>query len=140
MEWSALYPRSRQPDLSGIGSYINTPLWDELRRHMEQDWGLSACVGFSGCSMAAGWNVKYRKSGRFLFTCYPGHGFFTALVVVSERQDPEVQLLRQTWSPYTQKLFDETGCYRDGRWLMVEVTSPEILEDLKTLIRLRAQK
>ena len=40
---------------------------------------------------------------------------------------------------YTRTLYQNTASSKMGRWLMVDLTSPEILEDIKALLALRAK-
>jgi AraC family transcriptional regulator len=57
-----------------------------------------------------GWNVKYRKGGRALCSLYPKQGYFLALV------------------PY------------EGKSNAFEVSSEDVLQDVKNLIALRIGK
>lgn len=137
MNWKESYPKTTPPTPEEIQGFIKSPLWEELRRLLEEEWGIPPKVEHSICSMAPGWNVKYRAKGRALCTLYPGDGFFTALVSIGQREAPLAELAITGCSDYTQKLYWNTGVFQGGRWLMVEVTGPEILADLKTLLAIR---
>lgn len=140
MEWTALYPADKTPSLEDIETYVANPLWSMLCSHIAETYELKSFIEHSCCSMARGWNVKFRKSGKNLCTLYPAMGGFTCLVIASDKDLLELELLLPTWSSYTQELFQKTPSAMGGRWLMVAVESEEILEDLKNLLRIRWRK
>lgn len=140
MNWNELYTKDNQPDLWAVSAYIGSPLWDKLCSHLEDAYSVSPAVEYSICSGAPGWNIKYKKSGRALCTLYPAQGFFTCLVSVGSREVVEAELLLTACTGYLQELYKNTRPFNGGRWLMISVTSPEILEDVKTLISLRVKK
>lgn len=140
MLWNDLYPKGCAPELPAISAYIESPLWEALRTRLEQRYGVLPAVEHSTCSGAPGWNVKYKKGGRALCTLYPAQGFFTCLVSVGSRETPEAELLLPTCTQYLQELYRGVKVYNGGRWLMIEVRSAEILEDVLALIALRVGK
>ena len=137
MNWNQRYPKSEQPSLDDIASFIDSPLWGDLCVWAETTYGIAPKVEHSTCSGAPGWNVKYKKSGRALCTLYPDEGAFTALISISANDMPQAELLLPTCSPYLRDLFTRTGPFNGGRWLMIRATDARVLEDVKTLIRLR---
>lgn len=64
-------------------------------------------------------------------------GYFIALVVIGAREIIEAELLMPLCSEYIQNLFDQTASGYSGKWMMIEVNSLEILDDVKRLIGLR---
>lgn len=140
MNWSQIYPKGSSPDLSAVSDYIHNPLWNELCTHLESSYGVSPTVEYSICSGAPGWNLKYKKSGRALCTLYPAQGFFTCMVSVGSKEAMEVELLLGACTEYLQTLYWRAKPFNGGRWLMIEVTSAEVLEDVKMLIYLRMKK
>jgi len=137
MEWIKLYGPDRQPGADEIAEYIHSPLWDEMNRFLRENYEVRPSYSYSGCSAQPGWNVKYQKGGRSLCTLYPMDGFFIALVVIGAKEQAEAELVMPLCDGYTQKLFSNTAFSAGGRWLMVDVTSEAILEDVKRLIRIR---
>lgn len=87
--------------------------------------------------MQAGWNVKYKKSGKSLCTLYPMEGYFIALVVVGSHELTEAELLMPLCSDYVQTVFKNTKIGNGQKWLMLEVRDREIMEDVFSLINLR---
>lgn len=140
MSWNDLYPKASPPNLAAVSSYINNPLWNALCDHLESSYGVSPALEHSICSGAPGWNVKYKKGGRALCTLYPGEGTFTCLISVGSKEAMEAELLLGGCTEYLQALYWNAKPFNGSRWLMIEVTSAEVLEDVKMLIGLRVSK
>lgn len=137
MNWNELYSKGSPPDVTAVSSHVKSPLFEELCTHLEHTYSVSSTIEHSTCSGAPGWNLKYKKSGRALCTLYPGQGFFTCLVSIGSRETVAAELLLPLCTNYLQELYRNARPLRGGRWLMIEVTSREILEDVKALIALR---
>lgn len=140
MHWNECYTKQTPPTLAEIGEHIASPLWDKLCTHLQDRYGVAPHIEHSICSAAPGWNVKYKKSSRSLCTLYPAEGYFTAMVSIGSKEAMEAELLLSACTEYTQALYWRTNCCNGSRWLMIEVRTPEILEDVKTLIALRMRK
>lgn len=140
MKWSERYSKADQPDMQAIAAFVASRLWGELCAHLESSYGVTPRVEYSVCSGAPGWNVKYRKSGRALCTLYPDEGFFTCLVSIGNREAVEAELLLPLCTAAIRSLYWTTKPFQGGRWLMIPVTSPDILDDVKRLIALRVPK
>lgn len=140
MTWSECYSKADMPDMPKIAAFVASPLWEALCTHLENSYGVSPKIDYSTCAFAPGWNVKYRKSGRALCTLYPDHGTFTCLVTVGNRETVAAELLLPGFSEAVRHLYLTTKPFNGGRWLMIPVTSSQILEDTKQLIALRMQK
>lgn len=140
MSWNEQYPKSTMPSFEEMSSFVGNPLWDELCIYLQEVYGVFPKIEHSICSGAPGWNLKYKKSGRALCTLYPAEGFFTCLVSVGSREAMEAEFLLSACTEYLRKLYWNTKPFNGGRWLMIALTSAEVLEDVKKLIDLRVNK
>jgi AraC family transcriptional regulator len=143
MLWSERFDKEHEPTGSQIAEYIATPLWGELADHLQQAYNSKPKIEYSGCSMDGGiwkgWNVKYKKGGKSLCTLYPKRGYFLSLITVSEKDAEEADLLIQHFCDYVKELYHRAVFGKNyGKMLGIEVTSEEILQDMKVLIALRA--
>ncbi|MBC3516508.1 DUF3788 domain-containing protein [Neobittarella massiliensis] len=138
-DWSNTYPATAAPTPQQISQYIGTPLWPQLQQFIKDTYGLSPQLFFSRCGMAPGWNVKYKKGSRSVCNLYPERGFFTCLVAISDRDEPEARAVLAGADPYLQELFSSTQSFRGSRWLMVAVTTPAILSGLQQLLLVRTK-
>lgn len=136
-DWSDLYPQPSQPTPEDISAFISNPLWEELNAFLQTAYSAVPRYSYSKCSAAPGWNLKYQKGGRALCTLYPMNGYFIALIVIGERESVQTELTLPSLTEYVRALFSNAQAVMGGRWLMIEVQSTEILQDVKTLIGIR---
>lgn len=82
-------------------------------------------------------DVKYRARGRALCTIYPDTGTFTCMISIGQKEAPAMELALPGLTAYVREVYQNSRPSRMGRWLMIRVSGPEILEDVKTLLRIR---
>ena len=143
MEWNQLFDSTREPEIEDITAYIGERelLYTELRSYLESSYNVKPKASYSSCSAQPGWNIKYQKSGKSLCTIYPMEGFFIVLVVIGAKEAAEAEagVTLGAFTPYLQELYQNTPFSLGGRWLMIRVNNPEVLEDVKKLIALRVK-
>ncbi len=139
MKWHTLYDQNNPPTSEDISKYVGSELWENLNAFLQGSFKIQPKFSYSRCSMQPGWNVKYQKSGKSLCTLYPMEGFFIALAVIGNKESLEAELLLPSLSKYTQSLYQNTVFSAGGRWLMVNVTEPVILDDVIRLVQIRAK-
>lgn len=141
MQWSELYREELEPSKNQLDMFVGSPLWDELTQYLQQTYKVEPKLFYSHCSMDKdfwkGWNVKYKKSGKSLCTLYPKQGYFVAIVPVGTKEAVEVDLLILLCDKYTQDLYSKTKSGVNGKSLALDVTSKNILCDVKELVALR---
>ena len=144
MPWSELFNKENEPINEQIQEFVATPLWGELAGYIQQTYNVRPKIEYSGCMMDKGawkgWNVKYKKSGKSLCTLYPKQGYFLALITIAEKNTAEADLLIPLCTDYVQELYHNTEFGKNyGKMLGIEVTSEDILRDMKAFIALRAK-
>ncbi len=139
MKWDQLFPAGRQPSLEELDRYADSPLWPELRRYLKDAYGAEPRMDYSRCGLEPGWNVKFRKGSKALTTVYLRPGYVTAMISIAPKDEPAAEGVLLTCTAYTQELYRNTASSKMGRWLMLDLTSPEVLEDVKALLALRAK-
>ena len=142
MEWCELYSAENEPSEKQIKKYVDSPLWDDLTDYIQQTFKSKPKLSYSNCAMDKGfwkgWNVKYKKSGRALCTLYPKKGFILSLVPIGLRDMNEAELLMPLCTEYVQSIFKQAPSMHIGKSLAIEVRDEDVLNDLKSLIKLRA--
>lgn len=136
--WNQLFPMDRQPSIEEIDRYVDSPLWQSLRLYLKDTYGAEPQAAYSRCGLEPGWNLKFRKGGKALATVYLRPGYVTAMVSVAPKDEDAAEGVLLTCTEQTQALYRNTASSKMGRWLMIDLTSPEVLEDIKALLRLRA--
>ena len=136
--WHELFPADREPTMDDVAAHIANPLWGAFTAFVDETYGAQPRIEYSRCGGAPGWNVKYKARSRALCTVYPHDGFFICMVSVGSKEKDEAEALLATADPYVRALYERSADSSMGRWLMMEVTSEDILRDAEALMLLRA--
>lgn len=139
MEWNKLFNKNNNPDWGDISSYIDNSLWGKLNNYLQHAYEIKPELSYSNCSAQPGWNIKYKKSAKSLCTLYPEKGYFIALIVIGNKEELEADLMAPRLTKYVEELYRNTRSMKMGRWLMINVTDEDILEDVISLIKLRVK-
>ena len=137
--WTQLFPMDRKPSVEELDRYADNPLWPELRQYLKDAYGAEPRMDYSRCGPEPGWNVKFKKGSKALATVYLRPGYVTAMVSVAPKDEDAAEGVLLTCTEYTRTLYRNTASSKMGRWLMIDLTSPEVLEDLKALLALRVK-
>ena len=132
--------RDAPPDMCKIENYIGLPAkqrWLELISHIEGAYGAKPQIAYSVCAGKPGWNVKYKKSGKALCTLYPEPDSFIALVVLSADDIARFEADRAAYTDEVNSLFDKTKLFNNTKWLMIRISSDEVLADVKRMFELK---
>src|SRR5574344_2198075 len=139
MEWSELYKSDKMPTFNEISEYINNPFLKDLCNFIESNYNVEARIEHSSCSLLPGWNVKYKKSGKSICTLYPNKNYFTCMLTVSSKNQEEIEYFLPSCTEYIQNIYKNTTIFNNSRWLMFDITSTEILKDVKELISIKVK-
>ena len=137
--WAQLFPMDRQPSMEELDRYADNPLWPEFRQYLKDAYGVEPRMDYSRCGLEPGWNVKFKKGSKALTTVYLRPGYVTAMVSVAPKDEAAAEGILLTCTEATRTLYQNTASSKMGRWLMLDLTSPGLLEDIKALLTLRAR-
>ena len=137
--WAQLFPMDRQPSMEELDRYADNPLWPEFRQYLKDAYGAEPRMDYSRCGLEPGWNVKFKKGSKALTTVYLRPGYVTAMVSVAPKDEAAAEGILLTCTEATRSLYRRTASSKMGRWLMMDLTAPEILEDAKALLALRSK-
>lgn len=138
-KWPQLFPMDQQPSMEELDRYADNPLWPELRQYLKDAYGVEPRMDYSRCGLEPGWNVKFKKGSKALTTVYLRPGYVTAMVSIAPKDEAAAEGILLTCTEATRTLYQNTASSKMGRWLMLDLTSPELLEDIKALLTLRAR-
>lgn len=139
MKWTQLFPMDQKPSMEALDQYADNPLWPELRQYLNDAYGAEPRMDYSRCGLEPGWNVKFKKGSKSLATVYLRPGYVTAMVSVAPKDEEAAERVLLTCTEYTRTLYRNTASSKMGRWLMIDLTSPDVLEDIKALLALRVK-
>jgi hypothetical protein len=83
-----------------------------------------------------GWSLRYKKSKSFC-TMIPEKGRCLLMIVFDAEERVRVEVVRQQLSPRVQKAYDEATTYHDGKWLLLEIGTKAIFDDVETLLTVK---
>ena len=134
-------PRDKdtRPTLEELAEYVGNPLFPRFCREIKDTYQCRETIEYSRCGLEPGWNVKFKKGSKALATVYLRPGYVTAMVSVAPKDEDAAEGVLLTCTEYTRTLYRNTASSKMGRWLMIDLTSPEVLEDLKALLALRVK-
>ncbi len=141
MKWNERFNENQMPSYEDIKQYIGdaASTWSELFSYIEETYQVQPKMTYSKCSAQPGWNIKCQKSGKSLCTLYPMEGYFISLVVVGAKEQDEVEMMLETFSPYVTELYRKASFACGGRWLMIEVKDKAVIKDIMTLMAIRVR-
>lgn len=128
---------SKNELISVVKAESNALLID-LCRHIEAEFDAKEQIDYSACSMAPGWNLKYKKSSKSICTIYPYKDYFTVLITLNFDALELFNIMADTFCQYIRDLAANTSGMNGAKWLSVNVTDKIIAEDVKKLLKLKA--
>lgn len=140
MTWNKIYGLDKMPSFKQIKEYVNNSYLDELCSFIEKTYSVDQSIEYSCCSLMPGWNIKYKKKGKSICTIYPAEGKFCSMVTISGKNQAEIEFMLPSCDNYVQDIYKNTKPFNSSRWLMIEVTSERILDDVKTFIDVKMKK
>ena len=139
MTWAQRFPMNRRPGMEDVDRFADNLLWPELRQYLKDAYGAEPRMEFSRCGLEPGWNLKFKKGSRALTTVYIRPGFVTAMIAISPREETAAEGVLLTCTEETRTRYRTTETSKMGRWLMIDLTSPEALEDIRALLAVRVK-
>lgn len=129
-----------KPTIAELESYISNPMFEGLLEHMQTEYKALRKVEYSKDVWLRGWNIKLRKAGKSLCVIYPRQGYFTVLIVVSEKEKERIENLLPQLTNELQEIYHSTKEGNGQRWLMIDVKdNVSLYHDILKLIRIRRE-
>ncbi|HEX7949322.1 MAG TPA: DUF3788 family protein [Candidatus Limnocylindrales bacterium] len=108
--------------------------WSRLDDWVRRTYGVKGEPNFFGTK--SGWTLRYRRSGKALFTLIPRTDGFSAMVVVGPTIWPATGDLELTRP--TRAALETAHPYPDGRWAWFEVADDGAVTDVMRLVTLKS--
>ena len=129
-----------QPVLEEIGQYVQNPVFMQFCSEIKKRYHCAEKIEYSSCSLAKGWNVKFKKAGRALCALYPQEQFFHVMVVVGRREKEAVEALLPEFTPELQGIYRQADEWNGQRWLTIPLEDQNRLyEEVFRLIQIRRE-
>lgn len=110
-------------------------LWRQLRAEIEAQFGLVPMWNHGGKQ----WRIecKYRKGGKTLCALYAKENQAGLLVIFGAAEREKFETVRQEYSTFIQKSYDDATTYNDGKWVMFDLADARHLTELLTLLTIK---
>lgn len=78
--------------------------------------------------------LKFKQGAKTILTIYLHEDRYTFLVIFGKKEREVFETRRDEFSMYIQDYYDGSKTYHDGKWMFIDVKTPEQLEEVKKLI------
>jgi len=137
MSISAFVDRGRQPTQQEILSVLGSkrPLWEGIARFLADNYRASEAYKYYGKNY--GWMVSFRRGSKAIAAMYPRQEGLVVQLILGETQTREA--LELPLPEHFQQAIHRAHPYPEGRWIFLEVTCPEDVEQIEKLLLIKAQ-
>jgi hypothetical protein len=87
-----------------------------------------------------GWNVKYKKGSKAICTLYPREDYYAILIVLNSIDIEWFKGIRANFTDHVLNRYDNSGMMNGTKWVMLDITDDAILNDVKSIIKLKMEK
>lgn len=81
--------------------------------------------------------LKFKQGQRTILTIYLHEDKFTFLVIFGKKEREVFEAQNSSFSPYILDCYNNSKTYHDGKWMSLDVTTMEQLEEIKKLILIK---
>ncbi len=130
---------SSPPDTKTLESWLGDKpylLWKELAELIDKCYpGVFVPEWLFG-GKKHGWSLRYKKTKSFC-TFVPERGRFVLVIVLGKNERNGFENLREKLSSQTQKIYDDSTTYQDGKWLAMTLRGKQSLRDALMILGLK---
>lgn len=106
--------------------------WVDLCALIENHYDMEKQWGNGGKRWT--YEYKYRRGGKTLCALYAKEEDAGCLIILGKAEQEKFEESRKDFSNETNKLFDETETYHDGKWLMIPILNDAYFDDIEKLL------
>lgn len=81
--------------------------------------------------------LKFKQGQKTILTVYTHNDRFTFLIIFGKREREIFETQRERFSPFICDYYEGSKTYHDGKWMFIDVTTMEQLEEVKRLIQIK---
>jgi hypothetical protein len=129
--------KEHKPTMEEIFAALGSkrPLWENLTRFVVDNYRTRGDFAFYGKNY--GWALRFRKGGKALLSLYPGKDNFTVQIILGQSGAEKASSLNL--SNKVRKILEDAHQYAEGSWLFIKIESEQDLNDIQTLLILKAR-
>ena len=81
--------------------------------------------------------LKFKQGAKTILTVYIREDKFTFLVIFGKKEREIFDARREEFSQFICDYYDNSTTYHDGKWMFIDVTTLEQLEEIKKLVMIK---
>lgn len=110
-------------------------VWIYLNRSISEKYDMDCTWNTDGKAWT--YEYKYRRGGKTLCALYIKKDCIGLLIILGKKEREKFESEKKTYSAFTQKIYDETKTYHDGKWMMFEVKDISLINDYLRLLEIK---
>jgi len=81
--------------------------------------------------------LKFKQGQKTILTIYIHDDKYTFLIIFGKKEREQFENVRETYSQYILKYYDNSKTFHDGKWMFIDVNTLEHLNEVKRLIMIK---
>ena len=136
MSYGIYTDRKQRPTEDEVAKIVSSKydLWKNLITFINRKYKTKSEYKFYGKNY--GWALRFNKSGKSLIAFYPGNNEFTVQIILNKEQI--YKALKSEISKKIISIIKSTSFVHEGKWLFIRITNKNDLNEIKTLLQIRA--
>jgi hypothetical protein len=138
-----IFNKTHEPTLTDINDFIEgmaKDRWIDIQKFIVDNYNAKRQICYSRCSAMPGWNVKYKKGSKAICTLYPREDYYAILIVLNSIDIEWFKGIRANFTDHVLNRYDNSGMMNGTKWVMLDITDDAILNDVKSIIKLKMEK
>lgn len=126
------------PSLSDMKELLGPSLfevWQELCSVIDEKYEMERLWNSGGKNWT--YEYKYRRGGKTLCCLYAKSNCVGFMIILGKDERAKFENIRDILSNAVCRQYDEAKTYRDGKWVMFELTSTAEFEDYMKLLAIK---
>lgn len=126
------------PTPEQLRSLVGRPLydvWNKLCALIDEKYDMDRACGKGGRAWT--YEYKYRRGGKTLCALYAREKCVGFMIILGKDERLKFENDRQSYSEETQRIYDESPTYHDGKWMMFEPSDASLFDDFIGLLRIK---
>ena len=110
-------------------------VWNQLNALIEKNYDMDRTWNPGGKAWT--YEYKYRRGGKTLCALYARENCVGFMVILGRNERLKFEADRDHYAKETQRVYDESLTYHDGKWLMFQPTDTQLFPDFIRLLQIK---
>lgn len=110
-------------------------VWNQLNALIEKNYDMDRAWNPGGKAWT--YEYKYRRGGKTLCALYARENCVGFMVILGRNERLKFEADRDHYTKETQRVYDESLTYHDGKWLMFQPTDTQLFPDFIRLLQIK---